>query len=91
VHVPKQLAVSERITALMPIALQDGLSRVSNADAVLSQADGAARAGYELRAAHSVGSLTAAPEQPQITRAAGGDQGEDRAVAQEPIRDQAPD
>jgi NADP-dependent 3-hydroxy acid dehydrogenase YdfG len=71
VHVPKQLSVSERISALMPIALQDGFSRVTNADAVLSQVDSAARAGYELRAAGSEPALTAAPEQPQITSGAG--------------------
>jgi NADP-dependent 3-hydroxy acid dehydrogenase YdfG len=70
VHVPKQLAVSERVSALMPIALQDGLSRLTNADAVLSQADSAARANYELRASRSLPGLKGAPEQPQITRAA---------------------
>jgi NADP-dependent 3-hydroxy acid dehydrogenase YdfG len=90
VHVPKQLAVSQRITALMPIALQDGLSRVSHADAVLSQADGAARAGYELRASRSEPGLEAAPEQPQITRA-GSDGSADRSVAKEPTRDQDSD
>ena len=71
VHVPKQLGISERVAALLPIAVQDGLSRVSKADAVLSQADVAARAGYELRASRSEPSLPAAPEQPQITAAAG--------------------
>jgi NADP-dependent 3-hydroxy acid dehydrogenase YdfG len=70
VHVPKQLAVSERVSALMPIALQDGLSRVSNSDAVLSQIDTAARADYELRAARSEPGIPAGPEQPQITQAA---------------------
>jgi hypothetical protein len=70
VHVPKQLAVSERVSALMPIALQDGFSRVTNADAVLSQIDTAARAGYELRAARSEPAIPAVPEQPQITQAA---------------------
>jgi len=71
VHVPKQLGISERVAALLPIAVQDGLSRVSKADAVLSQVDTAARAGYELRASRSEPSLPAAPEQPQITAAAG--------------------
>ena len=71
VHVPKQLSVSERIAALLPIAAQDGLSRVSRADAVLSQIDTTARAGYEVRAARSGPSLEAAPEQSQITRTAG--------------------
>jgi len=71
VHVPKQLGISERVAALLPIAVQDGLSRVSKADAVLSQVDTAARAGYELRASPSEPSLPTAPEQPQITAAAG--------------------
>ncbi len=71
VHVPKQLGISERVAALLPIAVQDGLSRVSKADAVLSHVDKAARAGYELRASRSEPSLPAAVEQPQITAAAG--------------------
>ncbi len=71
VHVPKQLGISERVAALLPIAVQDGLSRVSRADAVLSQVDAAARAGYELRASRSEPSLPPAAEQPQITAAAG--------------------
>jgi NADP-dependent 3-hydroxy acid dehydrogenase YdfG len=71
VHVPKQLGISERVAALLPISVQDGLSRLSKADAVLSQVDTAARAGYELRASRSEPSLPAAPEQPQITAAAG--------------------
>lgn len=71
VHVPKQLGISERVAALLPIAVQDGLSRVSKADAVLSQADTSARARYELRASRSEPSLPPATEQPQITAAAG--------------------
>jgi NADP-dependent 3-hydroxy acid dehydrogenase YdfG len=71
VHVPKQLSVSERVSALLPISVQDGLSRASRADAVLSQADAGARAGYELRAAGSDASLQAAPEPPQLTQTAG--------------------
>jgi NADP-dependent 3-hydroxy acid dehydrogenase YdfG len=71
VHVPKQLSVSERVAALLPIGLQDGLSRVTNADAVLSHVDTAARAGYELRAARSEPGLPPAREPAQITRTAG--------------------
>src|SRR5271166_7044664 len=67
VHVPKQLGISERVAALLPISVQDGLSRVSKADAVLSQVDTAARAGYELRAAHSEPGLPAPLEPAQIT------------------------
>ena len=71
VHVPKQGSVTERVSALLPIVLQDGLSRVTKADAVLWQVDTAARSGYELRAARSEPGLPAAPEQPQLTPTAG--------------------
>jgi NADP-dependent 3-hydroxy acid dehydrogenase YdfG len=71
VHVPKQLSVSERLSALLPIRAQDAVSRATNADAVLSKVDTSARAGYELRAAHSEPGLEAAPEQPRITSVAG--------------------
>lgn len=66
VHVPKQLSISERAAALMPLALQESLSRLSRADDVLSRADAGARAGYELRAAHSEPGLPPANEQAQI-------------------------
>jgi NADP-dependent 3-hydroxy acid dehydrogenase YdfG len=73
VHVPKQLSISERVSALLPISVQDGLSRAFRADAVLSQADPVARAGYELRAAHSDPALEPAAPQPQIAPASHGD------------------
>jgi NAD(P)-dependent dehydrogenase (short-subunit alcohol dehydrogenase family) len=66
VHVPKQLSISERASALMPIGVQDSLSRLSHADDVLSHVDSGARAAYELRAAHSEPGLPPAPEQTQI-------------------------
>jgi NAD(P)-dependent dehydrogenase (short-subunit alcohol dehydrogenase family) len=66
VHVPKQLSISERMSALMPIGLQDSLSRLSHADDVLSLADAGARASYELRAARSEPGLPPAGEQAQI-------------------------
>jgi NADP-dependent 3-hydroxy acid dehydrogenase YdfG len=66
VHVPKQAAMSERIGGLLPIGVQDALSRAVGADAVLSQVDTGARAGYELRAARSEPGLPPAPEQAQI-------------------------
>jgi NADP-dependent 3-hydroxy acid dehydrogenase YdfG len=71
VHVPKQAAASERISALLPVFVQDALSRVSGADAVLSQVDTAARAGYELRAAPPERALDAAAEQPQLVQTTG--------------------
>ena len=66
VHVPKALSISERASALLPIGVQDSLSRLAHADDVLSQVDTGARAGYELRAARSEPGLPPAPEQAQI-------------------------
>jgi NADP-dependent 3-hydroxy acid dehydrogenase YdfG len=71
VHVPKQLAASERISVLLPISVQDALSRASGADAVLSQVDSAARAAYERRAPHTAPALDAAAEQPQLVQTTG--------------------
>jgi NADP-dependent 3-hydroxy acid dehydrogenase YdfG len=68
VHVPSQMKASERISALLPIGVQEALSRLSGSDSVLTQIDTGARAGYELRAARSEPSLMAAPEQAQISR-----------------------
>ena len=55
---------------------QDGVEALlvdcaGEADAVLSQADTAARAGYELRAAHSEPGLEPGDEQARITQVAG--------------------
>jgi short-subunit dehydrogenase len=72
VHVPKALSISERASALMPIGVQDSLSRLSHADDVLSQVDTGARADYELRAARSEPGLPPAPEQAQIPERAAG-------------------
>jgi NADP-dependent 3-hydroxy acid dehydrogenase YdfG len=71
VHVPKQLVISERLGQLFPTRTQDAIARFTKADAVLSQVDAHARAGYELRAARSEPKLAAAPEQPQIGQTAG--------------------
>lgn len=71
VHVPRDLKVSERLNALLPIDAQDGVSRLLKADAVLSQIDAGARVDYELRAAHSEPGLESAPEQPRITERTG--------------------
>jgi NADP-dependent 3-hydroxy acid dehydrogenase YdfG len=71
VHVPGNLKIGERLAALMPLRVQDSLSRVSGADAVLSQIDAGARAGYELRAARSEPGLTRAREPRQIAERTG--------------------
>jgi NADP-dependent 3-hydroxy acid dehydrogenase YdfG len=73
VHVPKQGAASERMSALLPISVQDTISRVIGADAVLSHVDTSARAGYELRAAHSEPALDAPAQQPQLVESTAGD------------------
>jgi len=67
VHVPRDLKISERLNALLPISAQDSVSRLLKADAVLSQIDAGARADYELRASRSEPGLDAAPEQPRIS------------------------
>jgi NADP-dependent 3-hydroxy acid dehydrogenase YdfG len=74
VHVPKQMKISQRISGLLPIGVQDSLSRLSGADAVLAQIDTGARAGYELRAARSEPGLMPAPTQTQITQSTGRDE-----------------
>ena len=70
VHVPKALSISERAAALMPIGVQESLSRLSHADDVLAHVDTGARASYELRAARSEPGLPPAPEQAQIAERA---------------------
>jgi NADP-dependent 3-hydroxy acid dehydrogenase YdfG len=71
VHVPRDLKISERLNALLPIDVQDSFSRLVKADAVLSHIDAGARADYELRAARSEPGLDAAPEQARITERTG--------------------
>ena len=66
VHVPKALSISERASALLPIGVQDSLSRLSHADDVLAHVDAGARAGYELRAARSEPGLPPASDQARI-------------------------
>jgi NADP-dependent 3-hydroxy acid dehydrogenase YdfG len=66
VHVPKQLRFTERIGGLFPVGAQDAFERLSRADAVLSQADSHARAGYELRAAASEPGLPPSSEPARI-------------------------
>lgn len=70
VHVPRQLRLTERVGGLMPIRAQDAFERLTGADAVLSQADTYARAGYELRAAESEPGLPPSPEPARIEPAA---------------------
>ncbi|HSZ70884.1 MAG TPA: SDR family oxidoreductase [Solirubrobacteraceae bacterium] len=71
VHVPGNLKVGERLLALAPLRMQDSISRLSGADAVLSQIDTGARADYELRAARSEPGLPPAQEPRQIAERAG--------------------
>jgi NADP-dependent 3-hydroxy acid dehydrogenase YdfG len=71
VHVPGNLKLSERLSALVPLRVQESLSRISGADAVLSQVNAGARADYELRAARSEPGLPPAPQPRQIAEKAG--------------------
>jgi len=71
VHVPGNLKISERLAALAPLRVQESLSRISGADAVLSQVNTGARADYELRAARSEPGLPPAQEPRQIAERAG--------------------
>lgn len=75
VHVPKQMRISERLSALLPIDAQDSLSRMSGGDAVLTQVDMSARSDYELRAARSEPGLAPGPDVAQITQGAEEDLG----------------
>ncbi len=71
VHVPGNLKLSERLSALAPLRVQESFSRISGADAVLSQVNTGARADYELRAARSEPGLPPAPQPRQIAERAG--------------------
>jgi short-subunit dehydrogenase len=71
VWVPKSSKRTNTIAAILPRRLAEGMARAMKADRVLSDADAGTRRGYELRASRSEPALEAAPEQPQITRAAG--------------------
>jgi NADP-dependent 3-hydroxy acid dehydrogenase YdfG len=71
VHVPGNLKLSERLSALAPLRVQESISRISGADAVLSQVNAGARADYELRAARSEPGLPPAQQPRQIAEKAG--------------------
>jgi short-subunit dehydrogenase len=71
VWVPKSGKRTNVISTLLPRRLAEGMARAMKADRVLADADASTRRGYELRASRSEPGLEAAPEQPQISRAAG--------------------
>jgi short-subunit dehydrogenase len=71
VHVPKDGKITERLNALLPIGVQDSMSRLIKADSVLSHIDAGARQDYELRAARSEPALDSADEQPRIAERTG--------------------
>jgi NADP-dependent 3-hydroxy acid dehydrogenase YdfG len=66
VHVPNHLRLTQHVGGLLPLRAQDAFERLSGADAVLSQADSRARAGYELRAASSEPGLPPSSEPARI-------------------------
>jgi NADP-dependent 3-hydroxy acid dehydrogenase YdfG len=72
VWVPKSAKRTNALGVLLPRRLSEGMARAMKADRVLANADTISRRAYELRASESEPGLEAAPEQPQIPRAAGG-------------------
>jgi NADP-dependent 3-hydroxy acid dehydrogenase YdfG len=71
VWVPKSSKRTNVLGAVLPRRLSEGLARALKADRVLVDTDASTRRAYELRASRSEPSLEAAPEQPQLTSAAG--------------------
>jgi short-subunit dehydrogenase len=69
VWVPKAVKPLNAVASLLPRRAAEGLGRAMGADKVLFDADRNARAGYELRAAHSEPGLPPADEQPQLPAA----------------------
>jgi NADP-dependent 3-hydroxy acid dehydrogenase YdfG len=72
VWVPKSAKRTNRLGALLPRALAEGMARALKADKVLAGADANARRGYELRASHSEPSLEPAEQPPQLTDGSAG-------------------
>ena len=66
VWVPKSVKPLNRLAAVVPRSVAEGMTRAMKADRVLFDPDQHARAGYELRAANSEPALPAAPAAPQL-------------------------
>ena len=60
----------QKVTALLPRKVSEGISRALKADQVLAGADANARRGYELRAAHSEPGLEPGDERKLLAEAA---------------------
>jgi NADP-dependent 3-hydroxy acid dehydrogenase YdfG len=71
VWVPKSAKRTNVLGTVLPRRLSEGMARALKADRVLTDADAGKRRAYELRASRSEPGLEGAPEQPQITKAAG--------------------
>jgi NADP-dependent 3-hydroxy acid dehydrogenase YdfG len=71
VWVPKSAKRTNVLGTLLPRPLAEGMAHALKADRVLTDTDANVRRSYELRAARSEPGLEAAPEQPQLTPAAG--------------------
>lgn len=59
VYVPRRVGPLSKLGAALPTRMRDGVRRTLALDRVLAGADGAARAGYEVRAAQSNGAAAA--------------------------------
>jgi NADP-dependent 3-hydroxy acid dehydrogenase YdfG len=71
VWVPKSSRRTNVLGAILPRRLAEGMARAMKADRVLADADPHTRRMYELRASRSQPGLPDAPQQPEITSAAG--------------------
>jgi NADP-dependent 3-hydroxy acid dehydrogenase YdfG len=71
VFVPKSVQPISTVMSLLPRRGREAVARALKADKVLDQRDDAARAAYELRAAHSEPKLDAPEERKELTETAG--------------------
>jgi NADP-dependent 3-hydroxy acid dehydrogenase YdfG len=71
VWVPKSSKRTNRLAAVLPRSLSEGMARAMKADRVLAGANADIRRGYELRASRSEPGLAPAPEKPELTPASG--------------------
>jgi NADP-dependent 3-hydroxy acid dehydrogenase YdfG len=67
VYVPKAIGPINKVLGVMPRSGREAFARALKADQVLAHADPKARAGYELRAAHSEPGLEPADDPKQLT------------------------
>jgi len=67
VYVPRSIGPINKVLGVLPRRGREAFARALKADRVLAEADAGARAGYELRAAHSEPGLEPGDEQRKLT------------------------